>query len=146
MIRSGPPALLTGSREWGPCPGDSRRVSRGVRTQSWPGGRGAGGALATSPPRDETPRCSRRPSDPATPGIVFCSPGSRVGGEARGGSRAWLRARPAPFGPGATGAAAPGSGRLARGVGRLSRRSHGLPRLPRRAHPRRGQHPAGDRL
>lgn len=140
---------LTGSRSGRRgARGGAGRLSCSLKTpggRAW-GGRGAGGALATSAARDETPRCSRRPSDPATLGIVLCSPGSRVGGEARRGSRAWLGSRPAAFGPGATGAAAPGSGRRACGAGRLSPRSHGLPRFPRRAHSRRGQHPAGDRL
>ncbi|XDA91061.1 hypothetical protein R6Z07M_019705 [Ovis aries] len=76
-----------------------------------------------------------RPADPATLGPAFHSPGSRVGGKERRGSRAWLPAKAAAFGPGATGGRAWAAG------GRTAARrqlSHGLPQLPRRQDPRRG--------
>ena len=86
-----------------------------------------------------------RPADPATLGPAFHSPGSLVGGKERRGSGAWLPAKAAAFGPGAT-----RRPRLGGGVGGRTavRRQlgHGLPQLPRRQDPRRGQPPAGDRL
>ncbi|XP_032316745.1 calcineurin B homologous protein 2 isoform X2 [Camelus ferus] len=63
-----------------------------------------------------------RPADPAALGTVFYSPGSRVGGEERRGSRAWLPARAVAFGPGATGRRRPGGGR----GGRRPRRSSAM--------------------
>lgn len=110
----GTPSLThRGSCEWGPRPGG---LGSGVprRENAEPAGARQAGPRRPHHLGTKRPvRCSRRPSDLATPGIVLCLPGSRVGGEARGGSRAWLHARPAAFGPGATGAAAPASWRRA---------------------------------
>lgn len=76
---------------------------------------GGGQARGGSGPSPAQPRPARpqslgmkppvvraRPADPATLGPAFHSPGSRVGGKERRGSGAWLPAKAAAFGPGAT--------------------------------------------
>ncbi|XDA89081.1 calcineurin B homologous protein 2 isoform X1 [Ovis aries] len=74
-----------------------------------------------------------RPADPAALGPAFHSPGSRVGGKERRGSGAWLPAKAAAFGPGATRRPRLGGGRGGRrpgGSSAMGSRSSHAARIP----------------
>lgn len=137
-------------QEWGEADPQSRRRSRGSWGQTRGRGerrtlrrgraRGGGGPSPAQPlparPRSlgmKPPVVRARPADPAALGPALHLPGSRVGGKERRGSGAWLPAKAAAFGPGATRRPRLGGGRGERrpgGSSAMGSRSSHAARIP----------------
>ena len=159
MKKGGPRSLHGGTREAQGREGGLGRAGGGgpVPGRAWERGLAAGGPGPAqplpapplpAPPDLRVSRCNRAFSAPAplTPppwhGFLF----ARVAGGRRGtaGFRSLAPRQGCGLRPRGHQAAVP-----ARRTGRTpapAQLGHGLPQLPRRQDPRRGQHPAGDRL